>query len=364
MLHEKKTTGYWASPVESGVKYLAVWAGIYMGAAVLLEGQMVRSATGEMIFGLPTNLGPGINTANLDNAPTISPDGLELFFTSNRIDGLGGADIWVMKRSSVSDPWGEPNNLGIPVNSVRDEGTTSISSDGLTLYFSAYYRPGGYGNWDLWMTTRTTTASPWGPPINLGPKVNSVYDELFPSISSDGRELYFSDWLAIRPGGCGLGDVWVTTRSSIDDPWGDPNSPGPSINGLYNDGSPYISGDGQSLYLCSERPGGYGRSDMWVASRASASEPWSVPVNLGSIVNSTSYDGAVCFSADKAILYLGSSRSGGYGDYDLWQIPVSYTGVCGDDDHPYPIGDVNQDCRVDFYDLALVAAHWLEDNNP
>jgi hypothetical protein len=99
----------------------------------------------------------------------------------------------VTKRASLEDPWESPVNLGPPVNSSFQEGSVSISADGLALFFISN-RPGGYGLHDIWMTWRTTTHDSWNTPINLGPTVNTSSREGSPGISADGLELYFDDF--------------------------------------------------------------------------------------------------------------------------------------------------------------------------
>jgi serine/threonine protein kinase len=143
------------------------------------------------------NMGPGINCADHDEYPWISPDGLELYFLSQRSGGYGGygnRDIWVARRATVNSPWADPVNLGSTVNSPYTESCISLTPDGLVLLFCDYYgspRPGGYGGGDLWMSRRATASSSWQAPVNLGPRVNGAICEGIPRVSPDGRMLYF-----------------------------------------------------------------------------------------------------------------------------------------------------------------------------
>ena len=145
------------------------------------------------IFGTPTNLGPTVNSSSTDGRPSISANGLSLFFNSNRLGGYGYLDIYVATRATTDANRGTPVNLGPTVNSSASDSSPSISADGLSLYFASR-RPGGYGQADLYVTTRLTTEHPWRTPVNIGPPVNSSYYEGFPSISSDDLSLYFSEW--------------------------------------------------------------------------------------------------------------------------------------------------------------------------
>ncbi|HUV66084.1 MAG TPA: ankyrin repeat domain-containing protein, partial [Sedimentisphaerales bacterium] len=287
-----------------------------------------ESAEAGQVFGDPVNLGPSVNSSAREYDPSVSADELELYFNSPRPGGLGQADIWVTTRKTKADPWGTPVNLGPTVNSPAGEHAPSISADGLSLYFSSD-RSGGYGFQDLWMTTRQTRSSLWGEPVNLGPTVNSAAREHAPSISTDGLELYFSGlWEfpeSSRPGGSGGADIWVTTRKTKSDPWGTPVNLGPTVNSPTYDESPSISGDGLSLYFHSHRSGGSGKSDIWVTRRKSTSDPWSEPVDLGPNVNGPDIEANPDISADGSTLYFASRRAGSLGgssDSDIWQVSL------------------------------------------
>jgi hypothetical protein len=202
-------------------------------------------------------------------------------------------------------------------------GAPSISADGLSLFFTSDM-PGQYGNYDLWVTTRAAIGDDWGVPVNLGPTVNSSASESYPDISSDGLSLFFQDghplWpeVPLRPGGCGLGDLWVTKRETLADAWGTPENLGPTVNGPYWDGTPCISADDLVLYFASNRPGGSGDYDIWLAMRKTKDEDWGEPVNLGPTVNSTDWEYGVSVSSDGLALFLMSTGSGGHGGCDLW----------------------------------------------
>jgi ankyrin repeat protein/beta-lactamase regulating signal transducer with metallopeptidase domain len=276
----------------------------------------------DRVFGNPANLGPPVNSSTDELNPSISADELELYFSSYRSAGLGQADLWVAMRRAKGEPWGDPVNLGPTVNGPAGDDTPCISADGLALYFSSD-RPGGSGGLDLWMTRRKTKSSAWGEPVNLGPAVNSAADEHAPSISSDGLELYFSGHIlyhgSARPGGSGGADLWVTIRKTTDDPWGEPVNLGPTVNSPVGDAGPSISGDGLSLYFVSDRPGGFGMGDLWVTTRKSKSDPWGAPVNLGPAVSSGWWDLDPDISRGGSALYFSSRRSVGLGGFDIWQ---------------------------------------------
>jgi Tol biopolymer transport system component len=277
-------------------------------ALVLASG----AAAADSIFGTPENLGPVVNSPADDGSPSISADGLELYFDSSRDGGFGGADIWVARRATTEDDWGEPENLGPVVNSPANEVAVSISADGLALYFCDWGdpRPGGLGEADLWVTTRASKDSPWGKPVNLGPTINSPGNEATPNISADGRELYFE---SDRPGGFGSDDIYVATRSASGE-WGEPKNLGQKVNSAEWEHCPDISADGLTLFYDRKIPG-----DLLMSKRATLNDPWGEPVNLG---HGPSDHWASSISADGSMMYFASKRPGGSGGNDIWETPV------------------------------------------
>jgi len=204
-------------------------------------------ANADFVFGEPTNLGPTVNSSAWDFGTSISPDGLFHYFSSIRPGGSGGHDIWVTTRATTDDDWSNPVNLGPTVNSSSWDSCPSISADGLELYFESQ-RPGGSGDDDIWVTTRATTDDDWGIPVNLGPTVNSSAWDSCPDISSDGLSLYFCSY---RAGGSGSCDLWVVTRATVSDPWGQPFNLSPTVNSSTWDYGPDTSADGLCLFFFS-----------------------------------------------------------------------------------------------------------------
>jgi hypothetical protein len=311
----------------------------------------------DFVFGEPTNLGPTINTSFNEVVGCFSADALTMYFSSAHRPGtVLNWDIWVATRDTIDDTWTTPVNLGPTVNSWWLEQAGSISSDGLQLYFTAYEdRPGGYGLQDVWVMSRATPYDPWNEPLNLGSTINGSSSDFGPSISSDGLELYFA---SDRPGGYGSYDIWVSTRTTTNDIWTEPTNLGPVVNSADGETYPCLSDDGRLLLFnepedpaTPKRPGGYGGSDNWMTTRASVSAPWGTPVNLGPIVNSPSNDGQAVLSHDGFTLYFSSARPGGLGGTkgDIYQAPI------------IPIVDLNSDGIVDCADVCIMVDHWGTD---
>ncbi len=279
--------------------------------------------------------------------------------------------------------FGEPTNLGATVNSSVRDREPSISADSLSLYFSSE-RPGGHGNHDIWITelqtTRQMTELVWDTPINLGPPINTPSNDAHPSISLNGLTLFFA---SDRLGGYGERDLWVTTRSATSEPWSEPVNLGPTVNSSSDEAGPSISDDGLMLFYRSQKPGTYGLEDIWFSKRATIENDWDTPVHPGPPVNTTASDSSPNISADGSILYFHSPRAGGLGDYDLWQVPiipiidlnidgiVDATDMCIVVDHwgtDEPLCDIGPmpwgDGIVDVQDLIVLAEHLFEEFPP
>jgi len=324
----------------------------FVTTLVLIGGR----ARADFDFGQPVNIGPPVNTSYDEVVGCFSADDLTMYFSSAQRPGtVLNWDIWVATRDTINDAWTTPVNLDPTVNRWWLEQAGSISSDGLQLYFTAYEdRPGGYGLQDLWVMSRATPDDPWSEPVNLGSTINGSFRDFGPSISSDGLELYFA---SDRPGGFGYYDIWVSTRTTTNDPWTEPTNLGPVVNSSAGETYPCLSDDGRLLLFneaddpaIPKRPGGYGGSDNWMTTRASVSAPWGTPVNLGPIVNSPSNDGQAVLSHDSSTLYFSSARPGGLGGTkgDIYQAPI------------IPIVDFNGDVIVDALDMCAIVDHWGE----
>jgi len=325
----------------------------FVAAIVLSSG----SAKADFTFGEPENLGPNVNSAYLENHPCISIDMLSLYFGSNRPGTSGERDIWITTRATIDDDWGSPVNIGPPVNSPLQDSNPYISSNGLELYFSSISRPGGFGYDDIWVSRLVSNREGegvWGEPVNLGSSINTSAADYGPRLSANGLELYFN---SKGYGGFGGHDIFVAKRATVTDDWGAPVNLGPVVNGSTHDVNPTISTDGFCLIFSEHgsagpyRPGGFGGADIWMTTRPSLESDWDSPVNLGPTVNGPSVDNTPYISPDGSILYFSSSRSGGFGDRDLWQARI------------IPTVDLNADGIVDATDMVIMVDNWGTDNS-
>jgi Tol biopolymer transport system component len=297
---------------------------LFANACVLTAMASAGAADAAVIFSSPTNLAGDVNSSFADFSPSISADGLTLYFVSTRPafpgDISGQGNIWRVSRATLLDSFG-PASLVANVNSADDESGPNISTDGLTLYFSSS-RPGGFGEYDLYSATRPDLLDDFGPATNLGASLNSTFIEGSPHISADGLTLYFA---STRPG-FGVRDLWVATRLSTSDPFGPPLNMGPVVNSTSAEHGPSVSSDGLTMFFQSERPGGIGGVDLWYTTRSSLSDPFGTPL-LVPTVNSLFDDVSPNVSFDGGVLLFASDRPGGAGGLDIWISQVRVTEV-------------------------------------
>ena len=270
----------------------------------------------------PINLGPVVNSAFEEFLPEMSKNGLSLYFASNRPGPFGGEDLWVSRRATRDDAWGEPLNLGPNVNTSFNERSPALSRDGHFLFF-ATTRPGGSGAFDIWVSWRAHTHDDfgWQPPVNLGAGVNSAFGDFGPTFFENDEigipNLFFA---SSRPGGIGGVDIY---RSELlaNGSFG-PAALIPELSTPQNDFRATIRPDGLEVFFDSNRPGppgvtGIGLRDLWVSTRETPSNTWSTPVNLGSGVNTGFNDTLPALSSDGMTLIFTSDRPG-FGGSDLY----------------------------------------------
>ena len=260
----------------------------------------------------PVNLGGTINTAFNEQGPTLSNDGLSLYFGSDRPSGLGGFDVWVSRRACSGCSWETPVNLGTVVNTAAAETGPGLSVDGHMLFFRST-REGGQGLGDVYLSRRANPKDNfgWGPPRGLGPDVNTAAEEAgaeyLQSAEDGAANLYFN---RAPPGGTADLFAAPVTRN------GETRGPAIRISELSDptavDQGPTVRGDGREMLFWSTRGGGFGAADIWVSARRSVHDAWSPPENLGGPpLNTPSAELQPDLSPDGRTLLFTSSRLGG-----------------------------------------------------
>jgi len=263
----------------------------------------------------PVNLGPLVNSTANEFAATLDYDGLNLYFGSARTGGLGGVDIWTSHRSCLDCPWEAPTNLGPTINTSATDNGPSLSSDGRLLFFSSN-RSGGQGDVDIYVSRRATPGDPWGPPVNLGPYVNSSTADMgqeYVENEDDGlATMYFNRGVGVQA------DLYVATLNRN----GEPLAPAQLVPELSapnaNDAGVSLRSDQREILFFSTRPGTFGPADIWGSTRAAIADPWSLPENLGAPLNTRFSDNRPNLWRDRRTLLFDSDRPGGSGGSDIW----------------------------------------------
>jgi len=257
----------------------------------------------------PVNLGPIVNSSATDAGPNISRDGLSLYFHSARGAAANNPDLYVSRRAAIDLPWEAPVNLGPAINSdVADAGPTLVKNDRYLLFGS--FRSGSF---DLFISRRKPGDDlAWEPPVPLPAPINGpsfdVPGDVFDG-APGGAEFYFASDRANGFGTVGL-DLYVSILRR-DGTFSDPVYVA-ELNSAFQDARPAIRSDGLEMILGSAREGNL---ELYMARRARVGDAWSVPENLGPVVNSAADDIQPALSANGRTLYFASSRSG---QFDLY----------------------------------------------
>ena len=261
----------------------------------------------------PVNLGDSVNSDKNEYWPSLSVDESTLVFTvldpkdPSRPIGFGNMqEDFYYSEKRPGDGWSKRKNFGAPLNSPDNEGAQSLSPDGRFLYFTACNREDGEGMCDIYLSENKN--GKWTVPMNLGRSINTSYSEKHPSISADGRTLFFA---SDRPGGKGGLDIWYSVKSPGGG-WMPPVNAGDSINTPGNEQSPFIHPDGRTLYFASEGHMNMGKGDIFI-SRLRDDGTWGEAKNLGYPINTFNNEiGLIVNSAgDRA--YFSSDRLKGRG---------------------------------------------------
>lgn len=259
------------------------------------------------------NAGNSINTENFEGFPMILPDGLTMYFSSDRSGGLGDLDIYVTHRTTMKDAWEDPIQLNSSINSVASDHSVTISSDGHYMYFTSE-KEGGFGDADLYMSYRKDIYDDfgWGEANNLGEFVNTDSLEACPLFHQENGETHLY-YVSSRDKGLGGMDLyyssWDKEKNQFQKPiWlKDVSSPSEDmhfepVKGL----------------IWSDRSGGIGQSDIWIATFDSSEKKWKEPTCLKYPINTEHREGMPSVTHDFSQLYFHSNRPGGIGSYDIY----------------------------------------------
>ncbi len=260
----------------------------------------------------PINLGPGVNSAEAEYLPVITADEETIIYTRKKNNN---EDFF--KSNKKGSDWQPANYLSRNINTDSfNEGAQCISPDGMYLFFTGCNRPDGMGRCDIYVCRRE--GKDWSKPFNIGAPINTSGWESQPSLSADGRTLYF---VSTRPGGIGGYDLYKTELKEGGS-WAIPVNMGPTINTPYDEQSPFIHPDDQTFYFSSNGWPGLGNKDIFL-SRKDASGAWTNPVNLGYPINTFKEESSLTISSDGKTAFFASDKAGGQGSLDIYSFGLN-----------------------------------------
>ncbi len=292
----------------------------------LSQCQTAKSQIANPINVIVTNLGAEINSKYDDKNPCVTADASRLVFTTRRPettnsevdvegDGKYFENIFIAYYDTALKKYTNAAGVSNSINTKAHDACTSISPDGKQIFI--YYndlkdkaKRGGnifvskYGN------------GKWKDPETLGKPINSSYWEGGVCVSPDGKKYFFT---SEREGGFGGSDIWMVEKLNKTD-WGKPLNLGPEINSTYDEGGMYLAPDGKTLFFCSNGAKSMGGYDVFKTVYENGK--WTTPSNLGYPINSTANEGQLSVSADARFAYISSNRKGGLGETDIYKIDL------------------------------------------
>ncbi|HEX8040070.1 MAG TPA: OmpA family protein [Chryseosolibacter sp.] len=258
-----------------------------------------------------------VNAFVMQYFPVLTADQQALIFTRRLGSGPNDDEDLVISRKNPKGRWTEPESLSKKINTQLNEGTCTISADGRKLIFTSCVGRQGYGSCDLYQSLRI--GDEWTEPRNLGPMVNSPEWESQPSLSADGRTLYF---VSDRRGGEGRRDIWVSSLNESGQ-WTRAKNVGKPVNTQYDEISPFIHVNNRVLYFASNGQVGFGGYDIFFSERDTSSL-WSAPRNMGSPINNHEDQFSLFITADGKKGYYSheEARDAGYSVSRIYEIEI------------------------------------------
>ncbi len=261
----------------------------------------------------PKNLGSEINSSLSEYWPSITADTNTITFTVSDRKINSQEDLYFSKK--INGKWQKAIKIQEPINTPKSEGAQTISADGKTMVFTACLRSDSYGSCDLYISHKI--GNKWTIPQNMMSPINTKYKESQPSLSADGKTIYFA---SNRPGGKGKFDIWKSNLQD-DKTWCNPINLGDSINTNQDELAPFIHYDNQSLYFSSKGKPGMGGSDLFMSKKINKTQ-WSEAKNLSYPINTHKNEESIVITPDGKFGLFSSDIEGGYGQTDIYMFEL------------------------------------------
>ncbi len=263
-----------------------------------------------------TNIGAPINSEASEYVPVISSDEQTMLFTYVGKKSKGGFEDIFISEKSANGQWKNPEPLGDNINGYNHDACIALSPDGQTLFI---YKDSKEKKGEIYYSK--LSGNSWSDPKPLLGEVNTNHWEGSASLSADGKTLYFT---SDKPAGFGGRDIYKATLIN-DSIWGNIENLGPTINTPYNDDAPFIHPDGRTLVFSSEGHNSMGGYDIF-HTQLQLNGTWLPPTNIGFPINSPDRDTYYVLSADGKTGYFSSGRPGGYGLQDIYSVMPGLVG--------------------------------------
>jgi outer membrane protein OmpA-like peptidoglycan-associated protein/tetratricopeptide (TPR) repeat protein len=257
-------------------------------------------------FAYAKNLGPGVNSERDEYLPTVVSSGQRLVFT--RKGKYTDEDIYVSELDKDS-LWQNARKIGRDINTARNEGMAKYAAHGKTFYFAGCERKDTEGGCDVY---EAHLANGEVDSISRLDGINSSFWDSQPSISCNADKMFFA---STRPGGLGGADIWMCEKKANGD-WATAVNLGPTINTPYDEESPFIANDGKTLYFASNGHPGQGDGDFFISRFIDGA--WTEAQNLGKPFNTQSKELGIYIQGDGQTAFFASSRFGSQGGLDLY----------------------------------------------
>jgi hypothetical protein len=258
-------------------------------------------------FGAPQPIAILDSTLN-DADPTLTDDQLEMYFSSNRLGGLGQTDIYRTQRTTVTASWGTPDHV-LELSSTGYDDSPEVSGDGLTLWLTTTR---DVPSNRVYVATRPDRTSAWGTPTFVAELSSTLFDTNL-AISGDGLVAMIEHETATSTNDY---DLYEHRRATVNDLWG-PERHVDEISSPSNENGPCLDAHGLVVYFTSDRPGTQGPFDIYTATRPTLDDPFSTPVRVDEL--DTAYDdGNPFLTRDGHTIYWSSDRPPDAGARDLW----------------------------------------------
>lgn len=276
------------------------------------------------------NIGPPINTSGSEYVPVISSDESVMIFTYRGEKSIGGLlnanyepdpegeyseDVFISYKDS-SGKWSEPQSIS-SINGIEHDAAIAVSNDGQKLFIYSNEN----GSEDIFLSV--LNGNEWSKAEKLRGDVNSDAWEGSASLSADEKTLYFA---SERSGGLGGRDIYVATLMP-DSTWGNVKNLGPTINTPYDDDAPFIHPDGRTLHFSSQGHNSMGGYDIFQTVLNPLDSTWAPAKNLGFPINTAGDDRFYVISDDGKRGYYSSGKTGGYGEQDIYVVEPAMTGI-------------------------------------